>query len=155
MADGAIIINKDGRVVAAGVTVRSLERGSTNGGKKSQAASSAALGDGKDPKKFNLSMKFSEDDCSDDLEQGGGRKATVYNGALGEQPGGKEGYTIPLRPEGAPAVSDEEFVRLAQDGHEAGVEAFLREKGNEGRVDVPKDDAVSGGIGVAGVNVCV
>ena len=39
---------------------------------------------------------------------------TVFNGALGED--GKEGVKIPIRDPTAPAVTDNEFIRLAQDG---------------------------------------
>ena len=42
LTDGAIIINTEGYVVASGVTVLDLKKGTKNGGKKSAAASSAA-----------------------------------------------------------------------------------------------------------------
>ena len=74
----------------------------------------------------------------------------IFNGALGDGigEGGKEGYKVPIRDPTAPAVTDWEFVRLAGDGHVAGVEAFLKEEENEGRVDEPRDAYVRGGSGV-------
>ena len=42
LTDGAIVIGPDGTVVASGVSVLDLEKGTVNGGKKSAAASSAA-----------------------------------------------------------------------------------------------------------------
>ena len=52
--------------------------------------------------------------------------------------GGKEGYTVLIRDPKAPVVTDEEFVRLAESGHVAGVEAFTTAPDNKGRVDVPR-----------------
>ena len=74
----------------------------------------------------------------------------IFNGALGDGPGegGKEGYKVPIRDPTAPAVTDGEFVRLAGDGHVAGVEAFVEDEKNEGRVDEPRDGEVSCGSGV-------
>ena len=146
LADGAIVISKIGNVVASGVTVLDLKKGSVNGGKKTAAASSAAQGDGTDAATFGIAAKLSEDDCQTALVKGGGQKVSLFSGALpdGAKKGGKEGYAVAIRDPNAPAVTDDEFVRLAQAGHVAGVEAFTTAPENKGRVDAPRDVSVSG-----------
>ena len=144
LIDGAMFITPTGLVAGSGISVLDLANGSKHGGKKTQAASSAAQGDGVDEYTRAVTIKLSEDDALDKLTKDAHPKVTVFNGALGEEPGGKEGYKIPLRDPTAPVVTDEEFVRLAQDGHVNGVEAFLAEKANQGRVDVTKGADVSG-----------
>ena len=89
IADGAIVINRNGAVVASGVTVLDLAKGSQNGGKKTAAASSAAQGDAKNDKTLAVSIKLSEDACGTDLDISG-KMLQIFNGALdGEL--GKEG----------------------------------------------------------------
>ena len=144
LIDGAMFITPEGLVFGSGISVLDLAKGSRQGGKKTQAASSAAQGDGEDESTRAVTIKLSEDDAQDKLSKDAHPKVTMFNGALGAEPGGKEGYKIPLRDPTAPVVTDEEFVRLAQDGHVNGVEAFLAEEANEGRVDVPKGASVSG-----------
>ena len=146
LADGAIVISKIGNVVASGVTVLDLKKGSVNGGKKTAAASSAAQGDGTDAATFGIAAKLSEDDCQTALVKGGGQKVSLFSGALpdGAKKGGKEGYAVAIRDPNAPAVTDDEFVRLAEAGHVAGVEAFTTAPENKGRVDAPRHVSVSG-----------
>ena len=148
LIDGAMFITPTGLVAGSGISVLDLAKGSRQGGKKTQAASSAAQGDGEDESTRAVTIKLSEDDAQDKLSKDAHPKVTMFNGALGAEPGGKEGYKIPLRDPTAPVVTDEEFVRLAQDGHVNGVETFLAEKANQGRVDVPKGMGmgVSGGV---------
>ena len=145
LIDGAMFITPEGLVFGSGISVLDLAKGSRQGGKKTQAASSAAQGDGKDEYTRAVTIKLSEDDAQDKLSKDAHPKVTMFNGALGAEPGagGKEGYKIPLRDPTAPVVTDEEFVRLAQDGHVNGVEAFLAEEANQGRVDEPKSGFVS------------
>ena len=145
LMDGAIFINTDGTVVASGVTVLDLQKGSVNGGKRVAAASSAAQGDGKDQRSLSVAVTLSENDAQTKLAEGGGQHVTVFNGALpeGERMGGKEGYTVLIRDPEAPVVTDEEFVRLAESGHVAGVEAFTTAADNKGRVDIPRSLVVS------------
>ena len=146
LTDGAIVVSPIGVVAASGVTVLDLKRGSVHGGKKTAAASSAAQGDGKDEATCAVAAKLSEDDCQTTLAAGGGQKVTLFNGALpdGAKMGGKEGCTVSIRDPTAPAVTDEEFVRLAEAGHVAGVVAFTTAAENEGRVDAPRHVSVSG-----------
>ena len=146
LTDGGIVISTDGDFVASGVTVLDLAKGSVNGGKKTAAASSAAQGDGIDETTFGIATKLSEDDCGNTLVVAGGQKVTVFNGALpdGAKMGGKEGYGVLIRDPTAPAVTDEEFVRLAEAGHVAGVVAFTTAAENKGRVDAPRRPSVSG-----------
>ena len=144
LIDGAMFITPTGLVAGSGISVLDLAKGSRQGGKKTQAASSAAQGDGVDEYTRAVTIKLSEDDAQDKLSKDAHPKVTMFNGALGEEPGGKEGYKIPLRDPTAPVVTDEEFVRLAQDGHVNGVETFL--EANQGRVDEPKSAGVSGGV---------
>ena len=146
LADGAIVISKIGNVVASGVTVLDLKKGSVNGWKKTAAASSAAQGDGTDAATFGIAAKLSEDDCQTALVKGGGQKVSLFSGALpdGAKKGGKEGYAVAIRDPNAPAVTDDEFLRLAQAGHVAGVEAFTTAPENKGRVDAPRHVSVSG-----------
>ena len=152
LTDGAIVISTNGDFVASGVTVLDLAKGSVNGGKKTAAASSAAQGDGIDETTFGIATKLSEDDCDDSLAVGGRQKVTVFNGALadGAKMGGKEGYGMLIRDPNAPAVTDEEFVRLAEAGHVAGVVAFTTAAENKGRVDAPRHVSVSGVVVVEG-----
>ena len=142
---GAIFFSADGTVVASGVTVLDLQKGSMNGGTRIAAASSAAQGDGKDKRTLSVAVTFSENDAQTKLTTGSGQQVTVFNGALpeGERMGGKEGYTVLIRDPKAPVVTDEEFVRLAESGHVAGVEAFTTARDNKGRVDVPRSLVVS------------
>ena len=144
LIDGAMVIRPDGTVFGSGVTVLDLQRGTVNGGKKSAAASAAALNGPA------VTIKLSEDDCGTKFVKGTTQTVTIFNGVLGDGPGegGKEGYKVPIRDPKAPAVTDEEFVRLAGDGHVAGVEAFVEDEKNEGRVDEPREENVSGGSGV-------
>ena len=146
LADGGIVVSPIGVVVASGVTVLDLARGSENGGKKTAAASSAAQGDGTDEATFAITAKLSEDDCEIKLAAHSGQKVTIFNGALpdGVKMGGKEGYAVSIRDPKFPAVTDEEFVRLAEAGHVAGVVAFTTAAENQGRVDAPRHVAVSG-----------
>ena len=71
---------------------------------------------------------------------------TLFNGALpdGAKMGGKEGYAVQLRDPTTPAVSGEEFLRLAEDGHVAGVLAFTTAPKNKGQVDAPRHVSVRG-----------
>ena len=149
LIDGAMVIRPDGTIFGSGVTVLNLSQGTVNGGKKSAAASAAAQGDGKNKRTCSFTAKLSEDDCGIKLAKGTGQKLMIFNGALGDGPGegGKEGYKVPIRDPTAPAVTDGEFVRLAGDGHVAGVEAFVEDEKNKGRVDEPRDGNVSGGSG--------
>jgi len=61
--------------------------------------------------------------------------------ADGAKMGGKEGYAVPIRDPNTPAVTDDEFLRLAEAGHVAGVVAFTTAAENKGRVDAPRVDA--------------
>ena len=136
LIDGAMVIRPDGTIFGSGVTVLDLSQGTVNGGKKSAAASAAAQGDGEDEGTCGVAIKLSEDDCGTELAKGTGQKLMIFNGALGDGPGegGKEGYKVPIRDPTAPAVTDGEFVQLARDGHVAGVEAFVEDEKNKGRV---------------------
>ena len=146
LADGAIVVSNNGDVVASGVTVLDLAKGSVNGGKKTAAASSAAQGDGTDEATYSITAKLSEDDCQTTLAAAGGQKVTLFNGALpdGAKMGGKEGYAVLLRDPTIPAVSGEEFLRLAEGGHVAGVVAFTTAPKNKGQVDAPRHVSVRG-----------
>ena len=146
LADGGIVISPNGDVVASGVTVLDLAKGSVNGGKKTAAASSAAQGDGTDEATYSITAKLSEDDCQTTLAAAGGQKVTLFNGALpdGAKMGGKEGYAVLLRDPTIPAVSGEEFLRLAEGGHVAGVVAFTTAPKNKGQVDAPRHVSVRG-----------
>ena len=141
LIDGAMVIRPDGTVFGSGVTVLDLERGTVNGGKKSAAASAAALNGPA------VTIKLSEDDCGTKFVKGTSQTVTIFNGALEDGPGegGKEGYKVPIQDPKAPAVTNEEFVRLAGDGHVAGVAAFVEDEENKGRVDEPRDGVVQVG----------
>ena len=131
-------------MVASGVTVLDLTRGSRNGGKKTQAASSAARGNGKDLATFSVTIKLSEDDCDVDLDPKLPKVLQIFNGEMvDEATGHVEPFKVPLRDPEAPAVADSEFIRLAQDGHIPGVQAFLADEANAGRVDAPLSQDVS------------
>ena len=151
LIDGAMVIRPDGNIYGSGVTVLNLSQGTVNGGKKSAAASAAAQGDGENKGTCGVAIKLSEDHCGTELAKGTGQKLMIFNGALGDGPGGKEGYKVPIRDPTAPAVTDWEFVRLAGDGHVAGVEAFVEDEKNKGRVDEPRDGEVSDGSGGCGM----
>ena len=149
LTDGAMVIDvRTGNVIASGVTVLDLSRGSKNGGKKTQAASSAARGDGKDPATFSVAIKLSEDDCGLDMDPSLRKVLQVFNGELVDaETGVVEAVKIPIRDLTAPAVADSEFIRLAGDGHVLGVKAFLDSEAGAGRVDEPRDKDVSGCVG--------
>ena len=144
ITDGAMVINYDGRVVASGATVNDVAKGSQEGGKKTAAASSAAQGDGEDEATLCISCKVSEDTCQTELTLGEVvKEMQAFNGALGLKKGGKEGYKLPIRNPKVPVVTDVELMRLATDGHVAGVKAFVAEAAKMGRsVDEPRNDYV-------------
>ena len=132
---------KSSYVIASGVTVLDLSRGSRNGGKKTQAASSASRGDGENDLTLSVAIKLSEDDCDVDLDPTLTKKLQVFNG-MKVDPVTEvvEPVKVPIRDPTAPAVTDREFIRLACDGHVPGVQAFVDDPANEGRVDVPRNE---------------
>ena len=134
LADGAIVVDAEsGDFIASGVSVLNLKSGSKNGGKKTQAASAAALDAGA------VSIKVSEDCCGTDLRSEG-KFLQVFNGNRPGAVGGKEGLKIPLRAPGADIMSADEFMRLAGEGQKTGVIAWLK-LGR--RADGPRDEFVS------------
>eukprot|EP00622_Pseudochattonella_farcimen_P000306 FR734763.1.p1 GENE.FR734763.1~~FR734763.1.p1 ORF type:complete len:335 (+),score=65.95 FR734763.1:3-1007(+) len=143
LMDETIVISFDGTVVASGVTAFDLPKGC--------AASAAARGDGCDESTFSVAIRFSGDDTKVKLSPGISQKVMVFNGALlGED--GKKGYEVLIRNPKSPTVTDEEFVRLAENGHVAGVEAFTKAAGNQTHVDTPRDAAGSSALVCAASN---
>ena len=155
LIDGAMIVDihpdRFGWIIASGVTVLDLSHGSRNGGKKTQAASSAARGNNADPETVSLAIKLSEDDCDVDLDPSLIKYLQVFNGELIDETTERvEPAKIPIRCPRAPAVTASEYIRLAKSGHVLGVRAFL--EANEGRVDEPRDgeEVRSWGVGRGG-----
>ena len=146
LTDGAMVVDiRTGNVIASGVTVLNLSHGSRNGGKKTQAASSAARGDGMDVATYSVTLKLSEDDCDVDLNPHLLKYLQIFNGMMGDaETGIVEAMKVPIRDPEAPVVADIEFMQLAQDGHVLGVKAFLANENNPERVDEPRDEFVSG-----------
>ena len=81
LIDGAMFITPTGLVIGSGISVLDLAKGSRQGGKKTQAASSAAQGDGEDESTRAVTIKLSEDDAQDKLSKDAHPKVTMFNGS--------------------------------------------------------------------------